>query len=680
MDDTTILGWYWSETADDWQLARVAPADRALHTYVIGATGSGKTKFLESLIRQDLLAGRGVGVIDPHGDLIEDLKGFLASRAAELGERYLREQIVLVDLADPVQIVQFNPIEQLPGVSAGEQAAELIGAFRKIWASSWGVRMEDLLRNSLIALSEAGHALVSLPAFLTDREVRQTVLASLTHPIVRDYFQRYDRLSERAQLSWAEPVLNKINALLANDHVRALLAAPASTVNLRDVIDTGKVLLVKLDKGRLKDSADLLGSLLLAKLQLAVFARSDLPPAARRPFALYVDEFQNFATSTFGVFLSESRKYGLSLTLAHQTLAQIGEELVSLILGNVGLQVVFRVNRRDAERLAKEFFRYSGYQVKTVDLRRTQYWSLGEEWEHYTEELQQQAPRQAWIKHQLAGGLIPIQTLDVPSAWQELGLDPVTVQQALMRLPIGAAYLRPRIAAIPATPARLLSPAVSRANGTGTPALGTGGNSPVELTPGEDRFLKLVITTPDAPVSTLYRRFGASVWKGQQLAQELITRGYLISLETRLGRGGRRARYLVPTSRALDHCPSPAPSGGTGRGGPLHTQLQRFVIAEAEAKGYTTHREYDLGTGGIADVYLVRDDLRLVVEIAVRSTVERELTHIRQALAAGCDLVITLVVMPRLLDQLSAVIGEHLTPDERAKVRLVPVERLGTVF
>lgn len=671
MDETTILGWYWSETCGEWQLARVAPADRAQHTYVIGATGSGKTKFLESLIRQDLLAGRGCGVIDPHGDLIEDLKGFLATQAARLGEDYLREHVVLVDLADPARTVGFNPIERLPGVSAGEQAAELISAFRRIWADSWGVRMEDLLRNSLIALSEADQSLAALPAFLTDAGVRQGVLASLTHPLARDYFTRFNRLSPRAQLTWAEPVLNKVNALLANDRVRALLAAPRSTFNLREVMDQGKVLLVKLDKGRLKDSADLLGSLLLAKLQLAVFARSERPLAARRPFALYVDEFQNFATSSFGVFLSESRKYGLSLTLAHQTLAQIPLELVNLILGNVGLQVVFRVNRRDAERLAKEFFAYSGYQVKTADLRRIQYWSLGEEWEHYTEELQHQEPRAAWVKHQLAGGLIPIRTLDVAPPWQEAGMAPAVFQQYVASLPIGAAALRSRAAlVVPALPR--VTPAAA------APALNGADETSAPLSDEAQTFLELVVATPDAPVSAVYRRFGASVWKGQQLAKELIAQGYLVSIETRLGKGGRRARYLVPTRAGLDSVPSSVPSAG--RGGPLHTQVQRFVVAEAEAKGYSAQLEYDLGSGGIADVYLVRDGATVAVEIAIHSTVARELTHIQQALAAGCDLVVTLVFAPRLQTELEAGLQQALTLAERAKVQLAPLERLGTLL
>ena len=239
----------------------------------------------------------------------------------------------------------------------------------------------------LIALSEAQCSLVDLPRFLTDAGFRAQVVGQLSHPIAIEYFKRFAQLSDRARLTWSEPVLNKVNALLANDRVRVLLAAPKSTFNLREVIDAGKILLVKLDKGRLKDAADLLGSLLLSKLQLAIFSRSDTPAPLRRPFYLYVDEFQNFAGDNFSVFLSEARKYGLSLVLAHQTLAQIPEALQALILGNTGLQVVFRVNRRDAERMAKEFFTYSGYTVKHATISSIETWSLGEEWEHYTEAL-----------------------------------------------------------------------------------------------------------------------------------------------------------------------------------------------------------------------------------------------------------------------------------------------------
>jgi hypothetical protein len=670
----TALGWHWSDTQQEWQLARIAEADRAVHLYVIGASGSGKTKFLEYLIRQDIAAGQGCGVIDPHGDLIEDLKGFLALAGQTNGDAWLRERVVLVDLADPEQTVAFNPIEQLPGVSAGEQAAELIASFRKIWSDSWGVRMEDLLRNSLIALSEAHCSLVDLSRFLTDASFRAQVVGQLSHPIAIEYFTRFAQLSDRARLTWSEPVLNKVNALLANDRVRVLLAAPQSTFNLREVIDSGKILLVKLDKGRLKDAADLLGSLLLSKLQLAIFSRSDTPAPLRRPFYLYVDEFQNFAGDNFSVFLSEARKYGLSLVLAHQTLAQIPEALQALILGNTGLQVVFRVNRRDAERMAKEFFAYSGYTVKHASISSIKTWSLGEEWEHYTEALQNQPPRCAHVKHKIQGGLIPFETADVTPAWRELGFSPLDFGRYLATLPIGATYLTSRTAA--SRPAALPAPAraTTRPNGAhGEPTVQAGH----DLSDDALTFLQLVVEEPEQTVSELYKAFGASVWKGQKLREALIAGSYLIEIETRLGKRGRLAKYLIPTERALTIFPAPLPDG---RGGPVHRHLQRFVAAEARAKGYQATSEYALPNGGIVDVHVERCHDQVAVEIAVTSTATRELEHISACLDGGYAEVVALVMSDATRAALERDLPRSFNEAACARVRVAPMRQVGSIL
>ena len=671
MSATTALGWYWSDREREWQLAQIAASDRLTHMYVVGATGSGKTKFLESLIRQDIDTGQGFGVIDPHGDLIDDLCAYLAMSGIKQGEEFLRERVVLIDLTNSHSTVAFNPIEQLPGVPAGEQAAELISSFRKIWSDSWGVRMEDLLRNSLIALSEAQLSLVALPRFLTDTAFRTSVTAHLSHPIARDYFARFERLSDRAQLTWAEPVLNKINALLANDHVRQLLAAPHSTVNLREIMDSGKCLLVKLDKGRLKDSADLIGSLILGKLQLAAFSRSDIPAWQRRPFYLYVDEFQNFASASFGILLSEARKYGLSLVMAHQTLAQVPGELQSLILGNVGLQVVFRVNRQDAERLAKESFSYSGYQVKSADLKRVNYWSLGEEWEHYTEQLQGLEPRQAWVKHKIEGGLIPIETADVNPPWRELGQPHWEFREVMAAAPIGAAYLLPRSQVdaesalpIPAAPSAIDAP-------PDAPAL------PAPLSDEARAFLRLLVTRPELTVTQLYTEFRVSAWKGTKLREELVGAGDVVELETRLGQGGRLAKFLLPTGQALDRLGEELPEGG---GGALHRQLQQFVVAEAEASGYATEIEWQLASGGYVDVHAEDDGERVAVEISVTSIASRELEHIRECLDAGYARVISLVVSETIYRGISERLDEAVDEKERGRVRVVRVRQLGGLF
>jgi hypothetical protein len=439
---TIDLGWYYSESKDELQMAKIAGKDRGTHFYVIGATGTGKTKFIEFLIQQDIENGNGFGVIDPHGDLIEDIKGFLACRYHHYkDEKEVSERVILIDPTDPKYTVTFNPLEKLPNVSVAEQAAELVSSFRKIWSDSWGVRMEDLMRNSMIALGEAGLALSNLPQFLTRRAYREGVLERVSHPISREYFQRFDVLTDRGQASWIEPVMNKINAFLSDDRIRQMFFSPKSSFNLREVIDGKRILLIKLDKGKLKDSADLLGSLLMAKIQMAAFSRSDIPQSKRTPFYLYIDEFQNFASESFSVILSEARKYGLSLIMAHQTLAQISPELRGMILGNSGVQVYFRINRQDATLLAKEAFEYSGYEVKTLKNLHPVFWSLGEEWENYTEELQNLPPRACYVKHKIQGGLIPLQTAEIEPAWEIMGMHEDEYADFIAGVPFGIKYL-----------------------------------------------------------------------------------------------------------------------------------------------------------------------------------------------------------------------------------------------
>ena len=567
--------------------------------------------------------------------------------------------MVLVDLADPRQTVTFNPIEQLPGVSAGEQAAELIAAFKKIWADSWGVRMEDLLRNSLIALSEAERALVDLPAFLTDAGFRSEILTRLTHPIARDYFVRFNQLSDRARLTWSEPVLNKINALLANDHVRQLLAAPHSTVNLRQVMDRGQVLLVKLDKGRLKDSADLLGSLILAKLQLAVFSRSELPVWQRRPFALYVDEFQNFATASFGVLLSEARKYGLSLVLAHQTLAQIPEQLTSLILGNTGLQVVFRVNRRDAERMAKESFSLLRLSRQVSLAQRINYWSLGEEWEQYTEALQNQPPRSAWVKHKIQGGLIPIETVDVDPAWQLLGMSLREYQAQLRALPIGADYLRPRQApALPMGPSPPRSVRRSRSAGAshrgneltdarrgGVPPGGAGA-------PRGDHL------SPLPALGTQHRQGRPAPWC---LGREGSSDRDRDTLGERRACRQVPAAQLLPPWSASDWCrPTAVADRCTGT-------CSSWWRPKGPARAIRAEVEFALPSGDAVDVHLSQGAELTAVEIWVGSRLSRELEHVDNCLAAGYDHIICLVFADAMEAELRQAIPERFPTQARSR-------------
>jgi hypothetical protein len=288
--ETLDLGWYYSENKKEWQMAKIKEEDRKIHFYIVGASGTGKSKFLEFLIRQDIQKGNGFGVIDPHGDLVEDVKGYLA---LTLSQEELEERVVLIDPTDERYTVAFNPLEKIEGVSSAEIAAELVEAFKKIWADAWGARMEDLLRNTLIALIEAELTLDNLPRFLIDNDFRENVLERVTHPIAKKYFQRFNALAPRTREEWMESTLNKVNAFLSDDRIREIFSYQKSSFNLREIMDNRKILLIKLDRGRLKENGDLLGSLLMTKIRMAAFSRSDIPKERRVPFYLYIDEFQN---------------------------------------------------------------------------------------------------------------------------------------------------------------------------------------------------------------------------------------------------------------------------------------------------------------------------------------------------------------------------------------------------
>src|SRR3990167_9317865 len=400
--DELALGWATgtddTDSREVHQLKGVSQEHRDAHFYVVGATRSGKTKFLESLIKQDIENEFSFGMIDPHGDFTEDIKCYLYLHYKNDPE-FLQNNVVLIDPTDKNFTAVFNPLEKTKGQSSAAVALELTEAFKKIWEDSWGARMEDLLKNSLIALVENELTLAELPLFLTNTEVRRKVLSKVNHAVCRQYFERFNSLRRTTQDEWMESTLNKVNAFLFEDHLRQMLASPKSSFNLRDIMDEGKILLVKLDKGRFKSNADLLWSLLLAKIQAAAFARTDMPVSERRRFYLYIDEFQNFATDSFITMLADAAKYKLILLLAHQNLAQLPASLRASILGNCGLQAYFRISRDDANILAKESL--------------ASIYNDPPGWEQYIQALQELPRRGCVIKNKIDGGVIAVRTLDL---------------------------------------------------------------------------------------------------------------------------------------------------------------------------------------------------------------------------------------------------------------------------
>ncbi|MCK5084937.1 MAG: type IV secretion system DNA-binding domain-containing protein [Candidatus Pacebacteria bacterium] len=324
--------------------------DRRRHAYVIGKTGMGKTNLLETMIIADIRAGNGVAVVDPHGDLAEKILNFVpASRIND---------VIYFDPADADYPIAFNVMEHVDPKYRHLVASGLIGVFKKIWADSWGPRLEYLLRNVILALLEyPGSTLLGVPRMFIDKDYRKKVVSKVTDPVVKAFWlNEFTKYSSQFTVDAISPIQNKVGQFLSSSLVRNIISQTHSTIDMREIMDNKKILIINLAKGKIgEDYSALLGAMLITKIQLAAMGRSNIPEEERKDFYLYVDEFQNFATESFAGILSEARKYRLNLIVAHQYIGQLEEEVRDAIFGNVGTIITFRVGAADAEFLEKEF-------------------------------------------------------------------------------------------------------------------------------------------------------------------------------------------------------------------------------------------------------------------------------------------------------------------------------------
>jgi len=328
--------------------------DRRRHMYLIGKTGTGKSTTLENMIYQDLQMNHGVAVVDPHGDLAEHVLDFVPSSRIN--------DVVYFNPADIDYPIAFNILEQVDPEHRHLVASGLVGVFKKIWADSWGPRLEYVLRNAILALLEyPGSTLLGIMRLLVDKEFRKKVVGRLTDPVVRSFWvDEYSRYPDRFQAEAIAPIQNKVGQFLSTSLIRNIVGQVKSKINLRKMMDEGKILIMNLSKGRIgEDASALLGAMMITKIQLAAMSRIDIPENERKDFYLYVDEFQNFATESFANILSEARKYHLNLIIAHQYIGQLmpggDTKIRDAVFGNIGTIVCFRVGAADAEFLAKEF-------------------------------------------------------------------------------------------------------------------------------------------------------------------------------------------------------------------------------------------------------------------------------------------------------------------------------------
>lgn len=338
---------YW--VSPEEKLVLLAPEDRAQHLYIVGKTGLGKSTLLRNLILQDLYAGRGVGLLDPHGDLARDVLNAIP-----------RERTNDVLYFNPGDLARPVGLNLLPKVLQDEEhlvVSGVLSAFRGIWGSSWGPRLEYILGHALAALLDHGDlTILALPRLLADDAFRERLTARVRDPVVRAFWRdEYARYDKRFRLEAIAPIQNKIGRLLANAPMRNILGQAGNHFDAGFFMDRQRIMIADLAKGVIgNDHARLLGALLLSQFQWAAMRRAAMPDAARSPFYLYIDEFQSFATEALTSILAEARKYGLSLILAHQYLDQLTDEIRQSVFGNAGNLIAFRVGHRDARILEGE--------------------------------------------------------------------------------------------------------------------------------------------------------------------------------------------------------------------------------------------------------------------------------------------------------------------------------------
>lgn len=327
--------------------------DRRRHVYIVGKTGVGKTTMMEGMIKQDIVRGKGLALVDPHGDIAEKLLDAVPPERIN--------DVIYFDPADVDYPVSFNVLEAVDPQYKYLISSGLIGSLKKIWADSWGPRLEYILRNTILALLDyPSSTMLGILRMLGDNGYRKKVVANIQDPVVKSFWMNeFSNYNERFKAEAISPIQNKVGQFLTSSIIRNIVAQPKSTIDMQDIMNNQKILLINVSKGRIgEDNSALLGAMLITKLQLAAMDRAKIPEEQRTDFNLYVDEFQNFATESFASILSEARKYRLNLTIAHQYIAQMEEEVSDAVFGNAGTIVSFRVGAADGEYLEKEFAPY----------------------------------------------------------------------------------------------------------------------------------------------------------------------------------------------------------------------------------------------------------------------------------------------------------------------------------
>ncbi len=338
-----------TEFKNQSQIYGIRREDRRRHMYAIGKSGTGKSTLLANMIINDLKHNEGLAVVDPHGDLIETVLNYIP--------KHRINDVIVLDPSDPLAVVKLNLFEGGSVVHRELIASGIVAIFQKMYANSWGPRLEYILRNALLTLLEQNAKLEDVLRILTDVKYRAGIVNNLEDKVLKNFWEaEFNTMPEKQRMEAISPILNKVGQFVTSPLIRNVVNTTTSSFDIEDVMNSGKILLVNVSQGKLgEDNSALLGAMIITKIQLAAMSRVYMAEEERKDFFLYIDEFQNFATTSFVKILSEARKYRLSLILANQYMAQIPDEVKAAIFGNAGSMISFILGASDADWMQKEF-------------------------------------------------------------------------------------------------------------------------------------------------------------------------------------------------------------------------------------------------------------------------------------------------------------------------------------
>lgn len=631
---------------------RLSVGAKTRHVHVVGASGTGKSTLLVRMILDDIAAGHGVGVLDPHGDLVDEVaRRIPEERAADA---------VMFDPADTDVVVGWNILGADSETERDLLTSDLVGVFRRL-STSWGDQMTAVLANAIMVFLESsrGGTLVDLRRFLVDESFRAEILDTVSDPYVKSFWHtEFPLIAGRKPQA---PILTRLDTFLRSRLIRNVVTASDPKVSFKEVTDDGLIFLGKLSEGVIgEENAALLGSLLVSKLHQVTLARSKQDAEARRPFFLYIDEFHEVATPSMASLFSGVRKYGLGLTVAHQDLHQLhssAPEVERSLLANAYTQICFRLGEADAKQMQKGFSFFDAEDLMGLGLGEAicRVGSRSGDFNLRTEPLPlldagDGARRAERVRqHSKERWAVPIVRVD-PEA--EAGTPtPAESASASTEVAAPAADTAPASTdvAMPSGP----SQAVQEAKQPAQP-------QPEELRPDKLTldYLESVAAEPFLQVRQRNTRLGLSGWKGQQIKKASVDAGWI--REVTINPGGRGKRFklveLTTEGRSLLNEFSVAPKEGLGRGGVAHQWWAETIATWIEEQGVRTRIE-DESSGVRVDIVALprREKIAIEIEMGHGHVVE----NIKKDLDAGFDSVVSLLEDPRAIDR----VGESLSKE-----------------